>query len=88
MDAICKPAVASACIADSLPAPGPCTLTCTLLTPKLKASRAQFSAATAAAKEVDFFDPLKPDLPAEPQTMVFPFMSVMVIKVLLNVAVM
>ena len=52
------------------------------------ASRAQFSAATVAANEVDFLDPLNPDLPAEPHTTVFPWRSVIVISVLLNVAVM
>src|SRR5215467_3434616 len=75
-------------MADSRPAPGPCTRTCTRRTPRLYASRAQFSAATVAANEVDFLDPLNPDLPAEPQETVLPFESVMVISVLLNVAVM
>ena len=51
------------------------------------ASRAQFSAAIVAANDVDFLEPLKPDFPAEPQTTVFPFMSVIVMSVLLNVAV-
>ncbi len=53
----------------------------------LSASLAQFSAATVAAKDVDFFEPLNPDFPAEPQTMAFPWVSVMVISVLLKVAV-
>ena len=38
-----------------------------------------------AAKDVDFLEPLKPDFPAEPHTIVLPRKSVMVIKVLLNV---
>ena len=50
------------------------------------ASRPQFSAATVAANGVDFFDPLNPAFPADPQATVFPDMSVMVIVVLLNVA--
>src|SRR5882724_12492289 len=73
-------------MADSRPLPGPCTRTCTRRTPRFIASRPQFSAATVAAKGVDFFDPLNPALPAEPQASVLPFRSVMVISRLLNVA--
>src|SRR3712207_8538018 len=52
------------------------------------ASRAACSAATVAAKGVDFFEPLNPALPDDPHATVFPRMSVMVIVVLLNVALM
>ncbi len=73
-------------MADSRPLPGPCTRTCTRRTPRFIASRPQFSAATVAAKGVDFFEPLKPALPADPQTRALPRMSVMVISRLLKVA--
>ena len=52
------------------------------------ASLPHCSAATVAAKGVDFFEPLKPALPALPHTTVFPALSVMVMRVLLNVALM
>src|SRR5437016_1508437 len=86
IDFTCKPAATSAWIADSRPDPGPCTRTCTRRTPRVTASRPACSPATVAAKGVDFFDPLKPALPDEPQEIVFPLLSVMVIVVLLNVA--
>src|SRR6266704_6303962 len=86
IERICRPAVASAWIADSRPDPGPCTLTWTRRTPSVTASRPACSPATVAAKGVDFFDPLKPALPAEPQEIVFPLLSVIVIVVLLKVA--
>src|SRR3954462_6498361 len=73
-------------MADSRPLPGPCTLTWTLRSPRFMASRPQFSAATVAAKGVDFFDPLKPALPAVPHVRVLPRMSVIVMSTLLNVA--
>src|SRR6476660_7734617 len=73
-------------MADSRPLPGPCTRTCTRRTPRFIASRPQFSAATVAANGVDFLEPLKPALPAEPQASVLPLRSVIVIKRLLNVA--
>ena len=50
------------------------------------ASRPQFSAATVAANGVDFFDPLNPALPADPHARALPFMSVIVMSRLLNVA--
>src|SRR3982750_3707586 len=81
-----SPAAASAWIADSRPEPGPCTRTCTRRTPSDIASRAACSAATVAANGVDFLEPLKPALPDEPHDTVFPCVSVMVIVVLLNVA--
>src|SRR5690242_3867789 len=86
MERICKPAVASAWMADSRPEPGPCTRTCTRRTPADSASRAACSAATVAANGVDFLDPLNPALPDEPHDTVLPCASVMVISVLLNVA--
>src|SRR5437868_7290065 len=86
IDLTCNPAATRAWIADSRPDPGPCTLTCTRRTPSVTASRPACSPATVAANGVDFFDPLKPALPDEPQEIVFPLLSVMVIVVLLNVA--
>src|SRR6059036_2537601 len=88
IERICRPAVASAWIADSRPEPGPCTRTCTRRTPRFIASRAACSAATVAANGVDFFEPWKPALPEDPQVRAFPCMSVIVMSVLLNVAVM
>src|SRR5205809_4874580 len=88
IERICRPAVASAWIADSRPEPGPCTRTCTRRTPRFIASRAACSAATVAANGVDFFEPWNPALPEEPQVRVFPCMSVIVMSVLLKVAVM
>ena len=52
------------------------------------ASRAACSAATVAANGVDFFDPLKPALPDDPHDTALPCVSVMVMVVLLNVALM
>src|SRR6266702_1278349 len=80
IERICRPAVASAWIADSRPDPGPCTRTCTRRTPRFSASRAACSAATVAANGVDFFEPWNPALPEEPH--------VMVLGVFLDVAVM
>src|SRR6266581_7893293 len=88
IERICRPAVASAWIADSRPEPGPWTRTWTRFTPRFSASRAACSAATVAANGVDFFEPLNPALPEEPQVIVFPCMSVIVMSVLLKVAVM
>src|SRR5919199_6138353 len=83
-----RPAAASAWMADSRPLPGPCTRTCTRRTPRPSASRAACSAATVAANGVDFLEPLKPALPEDPHATVLPRMSVIVIVVLLNVALM
>ena len=52
----------------------------------MTASRPACSPATVAANGVDFLEPLKPALPDEPQEIVLPWVSVMVIVVLLNVA--
>src|SRR4030095_666595 len=73
-------------MADPRPLPGPCTRTCTRRSPRFIASRPQFSAATVAAKGVDFLEPLKPALPAEPHARALPRMSVIVMSRLLNVA--
>src|SRR5688500_12600210 len=86
MDFTCRPAATSAWIADSRPDPGPCTLTCTRRTPSVTASRPACSPATVAANGVDFLDPLKPAFPDDPHEMVFPWVSVIVMVVLLNVA--
>src|SRR5919204_4834860 len=86
MDTTRRPTEASAWMADSRPLPGPCTRTCTRRRPRFIASRPQFSAATVAAKGVDFLEPLKPALPAEPHASALPRRSVMVISRLLNVA--
>src|SRR2546429_1628115 len=87
IERICRPAVASAWIADSRPEPGPCTRTCTRRTPRFIASRAACSAATVAANGVDFLEPWNPALPEDPQVRAFPCISVIVMSVLLNVAV-
>src|ERR1041384_7515136 len=75
-------------MADSRPLPGPCTRTWTRLTPRLSASRAAPSAATVAANGVLFLEPLKPALPDDPHDTALPWLSVMVMVVLLNVALM
>src|ERR1700754_1812656 len=81
-----KPTDWSARRADSRPAPGPATLTSSVLTPCSPALRPASSAAICAAYGVDFRDPLNPIMPALDQEMVFPCASVMVIMVLLNEA--
>src|SRR3954466_10867655 len=78
IDFTCRPAVASAWIADSRPDPGPCTRTCTRFTPRPNASRAHCSAATVPATGVLFWDPLKPVWREEPHETVLPCGSVMV----------
>src|SRR6185437_13502554 len=88
IERICRPAAARAWIADSRQEPGPCTRTCTRRTPSDIASRAACSAATVAANGVDFLEPLKPALPDDPHDTAFPCVSVIVIVVLLNVALM
>src|SRR3954463_2020803 len=88
IDFTCSPAEASAWMADSRPLPGPCTRTWTRFTPAVSASRAHCSAATVAANGVLFLDPLKPAFPDEPHETALPCVSVIVIVVLLNVALM
>src|SRR6187455_3008336 len=75
-------------MADSRPDPGPCTRTDTRFTPAATASRPAISAATVAAKGVDFFEPLKPALPELDHTIACPWLSEIVISVLLKVALM
>src|SRR5215211_6892322 len=88
IDLTCSPAAASAWMADSRPLPGPCTRTWTRFTPAVSASRAHCSAATVAANGVLFLEPLNPALPDEPHDTALPCVSVIVIVVLLNVALM
>src|SRR5581483_1233168 len=71
--------------ADSRPAPGPFTNTCTWRMPSSAALRAAASAATCAANGVPLRAPLKPTEPAVAQTTTFPCGSVMVTTVLLKV---
>src|ERR1019366_6833002 len=80
-----KPTPWSARRALSRPAPGPFTKTATERTPCSIALRAASSAASCAAKGVLLREPLKPREPALDQATVFPFTSVMVTTVLLNV---
>src|ERR1700722_13333287 len=69
----------------SRPAPGPFTKTATERIPCSMAFRAASSAASCAAKGVLLREPLNPRDPALDQATVFPFTSVMVTTVLLNV---
>src|SRR5688500_13402469 len=85
---MCSPELASAWMADSRPEPGPWTSTDTRLTPAATASRPATSAATVAANGVDFLEPLKPALPALDHTIALPWLSAIVISVLLKVALM
>src|SRR5690554_1566504 len=85
MDVMVKPADCKARSADSRPEPGPQTSTSSVRMLCSWALRAQSSAATWAAKGVDFRDPLKLCAPAEDHAIALPCASVMVISVLLNV---
>jgi len=80
-----RPAVCSARIAASRPAPGPLTYTSTVLRPCSIAALAAVSAALCAANGVDFLEPLKPNSPAEAHERALPCVSVMVTIVLLKV---
>src|SRR5512140_591890 len=80
-----KPAVWSARSALSRPAPGPFTKTAMLRIPCSIALRAASSAASWAANGVDLREPLKPREPADDHATEFPFTSVIVTTVLLNV---
>ena len=72
--------------ADSLPEPGPVTITEQLFIPQSIALRAASSAATCAANGVLRRDPLKPLLPALDQVITSPFASANVTIVLLKLA--
>jgi len=72
--------------AASRPPPGPFTLTSIVLNPSAMASSAAFLAASVAAYGVLFREPLKPKDPELHHEMVFPYLSVKVTIVLLNVA--
>ena len=72
--------------AVSLPDPGPFNLTTKVFKPCSWALPAAWSAAICAAYGVDFLEPLKPFEPAEDQAITFPWSSVIVTIVLLNVA--
>src|ERR687896_2390010 len=85
MPEISRPVAASERIAVSRPEPGPFTNTSTFWRPCSWAWRAAFSAASWAAHGVDFREPLKPTFPALAQDRVFPWRSVIVTIVLLNV---
>src|SRR5207247_3782640 len=72
-------------MAASRPAPGPFTYTSTCFTPCSIALRAAASAASPAAKGVPLREPLNPVAPALDQASTFPWGSVIVTIVLLNV---
>src|SRR6478609_1966021 len=80
-----KPAACRAVTADSRPAPGPFTRTSISFTPNLDALAAHSSAARWAANGVLLRLPLKPTAPPDEWHSVSPFVSVMVMIVLLNV---
>ena len=80
-----RPAAWRARIAASRPLPGPLTKTSTWRRPCSIARRAAPSAAIWAAKGVLLREPLKLAVPALPQLRTFPFGSVRVMIVLLNV---
>src|SRR5687767_10520736 len=81
---ILKPTAFSARTADSRPGPGPLMRTSMFFTPDSAARRPACSAATWAAKGVDFREPLKPLLPHVAQARALPCRSVIVTMVLLK----
>lgn len=81
-----KPADLRARTALSRPNPGPLTKTSSFLIPAALALSATFFAAMPAANGVDLRVPLKPAVPALPQTIGSPFWLVIVKIVLLKVA--
>lgn len=81
---ILNPALFSARTADSLPGPGPLTITSRFFIPYSAAVSHALTAAICAAKGVLFREPLKPLAPAVDHASVFPCRSVIVISVLLN----
>src|SRR5215470_5660322 len=81
---ILSPRALRARTADSRPGPGPLIRTSRFLTPHSCAALPAASAATCAAKGVDFREPLKPAPPDVAQDSAFPWRSVIVMIVLLN----
>ena len=86
IDTILKPFACNARNAVSLPDPGPLTSTSKVFKPYSDAFAAASSAAICAAYGVDFLEPLKPFEPDEDHDKTLPFLSVIEIIVLLNVA--
>ena len=83
---IFSPQPFKALTADSLPDPGPETSTSTSDKPKLIACSPALVAAIWAAKGVLFLEPLNPFAPELDQEIVLPYLSVILIIVLLKVA--
>ena len=81
-----KPSAFNARTADSLPGPGPRTLTSTFLTPNSWAARPALSEATCAANGVDLREPRNPQPPAVAHDRALPWRSVIVMIVLLKEA--
>src|SRR5689334_2774950 len=86
MLAIFRPSALRARTADSRPGPGPLIRTSRFLTPHSCAARPACSAATCAAKGVDFREPLNPAAPEVAHAKALPWRSVIVTMVLLNEA--
>src|SRR5277367_2165797 len=84
MPATSMPAAASERMAVSRPEPGPRTNTSTRRTPCSMARLAHCSAASWAAKGVDFLDPLNPTLPADAHASTLPSGSAIDTMVLLK----
>lgn len=84
MDRTLMPALAMARIADSLPLPGPLTLTSTVLMPFAAALRAADSPALCAAKAVFLREPRNDIAPELLCATTLPSVSVKVMMVLLN----
>src|SRR5260221_12876479 len=86
IETIFSPRAFRARTADSRPGPGPLMRTSRFLTPHSCAARPACSAATWAAKGVDFLEPLKPAAPEVAHAKALPWRSVIVTMVLLNEA--
>ena len=82
---IFNPVEPNALIADSLPLPGPLITISICFMPFSIAFFPASSAASCAAKGVDFLEPLNPLLPDDDHEIVLPEVSVMVTIVLLKV---
>ena len=81
---ILNPALFSARTADSLPGPGPFTITSKFFRPNSATASHTLTAAICAANGVLFRDPLNPLAPAVDHANAFPCRSVTVIRVLLK----